>query len=134
MITRAEIELASHLQEASKMCREFATMKGFHNWNIKDSDYEKLKFLIDNHIQKLAASGEYRMIYLLKVDRKIIKNKDGVFITCSSDYFRNREAISFNHRCDDFIGFCAEMSGCNRIPFILGFLDWLEYLETSDVV
>lgn len=29
---------------------------------------------------------------------------------------------------NEWVGFCAEMSGCNRIPFLVGFVNWVDWI------
>lgn len=62
---------------------------------------------------------------------KLNKNGKLVFaeIRVKGTYFADREAITFNE--DGFIGFCGWADGYNLIPFIIGFKEWCDYLESK---
>lgn len=49
------------------------------------------------------------------------------YLTCSSDYFEGREAVSFND--DGFIGFAGWASSSNAQPILDGVAKWLESME-----
>lgn len=50
-------------------------------------------------------------------------------IRVKGTYFADREAITFNE--DGFIGFCGWADGYNLTPFIIGFKEWCDYLESK---
>lgn len=123
---RQEIIDRSHEFGASDLCRKYVG-DDFLFSAMPISNFERLSVLIQKEIDKLLADESYSMVSKLRVKDKIKKNKDGVFLRVSGSYFSDREGISFNSR-DNFIGFCGWADGCNRTPFILGFLDWVDEL------
>ena len=125
---REEILNSAHLITSNDLARKYFDQFGIDFAGLNMSDFEKLKSLIQIEIDKLLADTEYQMITKLRVKDKIKKNKQGVFLRISGNYFTDREGISFNNRNPLFIGFCTEMSGCNRIPFITGFVKWVDFL------
>jgi hypothetical protein len=75
----------------------------------------------------LLADKSYDMVGKLRMHPNIKFDKDNVYLLTDGSYFDKREAISFNLN-SKFIGFCGWASGCNRIPFIKGFVKWCDYL------
>lgn len=126
---KQEILDNSHKCNSSQLCREYID-GDFLFEKMPMSNFYKLAELIQKEIDKLGNDPTYSMIPKLKVKDKIKKNKDGVFLRISGSYFNDREGISFNFR-NNFVGFCAEMDGCNRTPFIVGFLNWIEELKND---
>lgn len=51
------------------------------------------------------------------------------FMTCKSNYFEKREAVSFNS--DGFIGFAGWASSANVEPIFQAFDTWLVYLQNK---
>jgi hypothetical protein len=126
---KQEILDSSHQKISSELCRKYAG-DDFDWSNLTLKAFELLAKLTQKEIDILSADKSYDMIPSLRVKDKIRTNKDGVFIRVSGSYFTNREAFSFNFR-DDFVGFCGEMSGCNRTPFITGFVNWIDELNND---
>lgn len=78
---------------------------------------EHLKILHSRLSEALEASDCFRGTF------KMDPLKDREYMTCSSDYFQKREAVSFNS--DGFIGFAGWSSSKNLIPIQAGVIDWL---------
>jgi hypothetical protein len=125
---RQEILDKSHENISSVLCRRYAGDD--YDWSaLPLKAFELLAKLTQKEIDILAADKSYDMIPRLRIKDKIrINKKDGVTIRVSGSYFKDREAFSFNFK-DSFIGFCGEMSGCNRTPFITGFVNWVDELN-----
>ncbi len=131
---RQEILNNSHLSSSSNLARQYFAESGIDFLCLEVDDFNKLRSFIQIEISKLEADSTYPMIKKLRVKPKIINNKDGIFLRIAGIYFTNREGISFNINYNSrplFIGFCAEMDGCNRIPFIRGFVKWVDFLKTK---
>jgi hypothetical protein len=124
---REEIISRSHESIASSLCRSYVG-DDFLFSKMPISNFERLSALIQKEIDKLLADESYSMVGRLKVKDKIKKNKDGIFLRVSGSYFSDREGVSFNYK-NNFVGFCDWADGCNRTPFILGFLNWVDELE-----
>ena len=90
-------------------------------------DYYKLSELMQEEIYRLLADKTYSMINKLSMHSKIRLEKDYVHLFVNGFYFNKREAITFDLR-NKFIGFNGWASGCNRIPFIKGFIKWCDYM------
>lgn len=79
-----------------------------------------------------------RLAYLINKRMKVGNYINGSFVvdtvtnnhftTCSSDYFKGRECVSFNR--DGFIGFAGWASTTNLQPILLGFMDWIEEMKS----
>jgi hypothetical protein len=131
----AELEQAilrtAHINASSVLAREYFKELGLNYSKIKESDLYKLREFILDSMYPLLADKTYSMIKELTMDRRIkSKFKKDLLIEselyANGSYFTRREAITFNE--DGFIGFCGWASGCNRIPFINGFIAWCNYL------
>ena len=131
-MNREEIFEKAHLNESSDMAREYFKQLGLEFKNIKLSDYYKLSEFIQDEINPLLADKSYQMIDKLRMKDKIKKDKWGFYLLTSGYYFNEREAISFyNPEANDYtinIGFCGWASGCNRIPYIKGFIKWCDWM------
>jgi hypothetical protein len=123
---REEIVERSHEFIAASLCRSYVGDDYLFS-KMPVSNFERLSVLIQKEINKLLADESYSMVSKLKVKDKIKKNKDGIFLRVSGSYFSDREAISFNSK-NNFVGFCGWADGCNRTPFILGFINWIDEL------
>jgi hypothetical protein len=120
-----EIINKSHEYCAAELCRKYIG-DDFDFSKMPFSNFKRLAELTQKEIDRLLADKTYQMIPQLKIKDKIKKNKEGIFLRISGSYFNDREGISFNFKASPIVGFCAEMSGCNRIPFIVGFLNWID--------
>lgn len=127
---KQEIIDKSHLQVATKLCRQYVG-DDFLFSKFPMIRFERLSKLIQKEIDKLLADESYSMVPKLRIKDKIQKNKDGIFLKVSGSYFSDREAISFYTR-DNFIGFCGWADGCNRTPFVIGFLNWVDELQEEN--
>jgi len=133
MVSRAEIMDNSHKEESSKLAREYFKESGIKFSDITIEDCKKLRILINEICYKLCADESYSMIKDLEVNKRIKKDKAGIYLTISGSYFKDRQAISFftpDEKLNDLdlpIGFCGWASGCNRIPIIQGFIIWCDW-------
>ena len=66
--------------------------------------------------------NDNKSIYRARPDRTLSE----AFIRMMSDYWYNREAVSFNK--DGFIGFAGWASDKNVQPVLMGFVKWCDYL------
>ena len=82
--------------------------------NVTPEQLESLRQCID---RRMAQSGNYNGTY--RMDAKSSK-----FMTCSTEQWEGREAVSFNR--DDFIGFAGWSDSNNIKPILQGVGDWLE--------
>ena len=129
-MSKEEIFEKAHLNESSDMARIYFSKLGIEFKDLKMSDYYKLSEFIQEEIYPLLADKTYSMVGKLRMNSRIRCDKDYVYLNVDGYYFDKREAISFNlHK--NFIGFCGWADGCNRIPFIKGFIKWCDYLESK---
>lgn len=133
-LTREEIMRVAHLNESSELARKYFKDLELDYSKIKESDLYKLREFMLDETYPLLADKTYSMIKELTMDRKIkVKFKRELLIEAelytNGSYFTRREAITFNE--DGFIGLCGWASGCNRIPFINGFVKWCDYLSSQ---
>lgn len=125
---REEIFETAHLNSSRDLARKYFEQSGINFADLTLEDFDKLRLFINIEIQKLLADPSYSMISKLMVKPKIKKEKSGVFLRASGNYFPDREAISFYNRGPFFIGFCVWANGCNQTPFMKGFIDWVDFL------
>jgi hypothetical protein len=118
-------------EESSEMCREYFKQLGLTlEKQFPKSYYEKLSEFIQEEIDILLADETYQMIKQLRMHNKIIYNKDGVELFTNGSYFDKREAITFVYAKErSKIYFCGWASGCNRIPYIKGFIKWCDWVK-----
>jgi len=129
---KKEIFEKAHLNESSDLCRQYFKDKGLQLDNFyPPSEYYKLSELIQKEIYPLLADKTYSMIGKLRIHPKIEFDKDYVYLFADGYYFNKREAITFDLR-NKSIWFCGWASGCNRIPFIKGFVKWCDYLKETN--
>lgn len=129
MLNKEHIFEVAFREESSEMCREYFKQLGLTLENqFPKSYYEKLSELIQYEIDILLADETYQMVKQLCMHKKIIYNKDCVELLTNGSYFKKREAITFDYY-DKFIGFCGWASGCNRIPYIKGFIKWCDWVK-----
>lgn len=132
---KEEIFEKAHLQESSELARSYFRELGLSFENITISQAYKLSEFITAEIEPLLADKEYHMVLRLCMEEKIKKNKYGIFLFTNGSYFKKREAIYFyNPKTNDrtiTIGFCGCASGCNRIPFIKGFIKWCDWMKEN---
>ena len=123
-----EILGTAHLSSSGDLARQYFKDSGIKLKDLELYDFQGLAYFINKEINILANDPEYRMIPSLIVKEKIKEDRHGVFLRCSGSYFNDREGISFWYDNKQFIGFCGELSGCNRTPFIKGFIKWINFL------
>jgi len=120
------------LTESSELARTYFKEIGLEIEKINLEHCEKLKDFISHEMYILLADESYSMVKDLRMSKKIDKNKYGIFLYVNGSYFKKRQAISieYDKKGDyKFIGFCGWASGCNRIPFIVGFVKWCDWLK-----
>ena len=133
MNLRQRILEKSHLVEVKPLVRDYYAKSGIQYSDLNLNLLDKLRTFIQDEINKLLADENYPyMIKDLRVKDKIKKDKDGFYLRIDGSYFRNREGISFYkpnlYKID--VEFCASMSGCNQIPFIVGFVNWIDFVKS----
>lgn len=134
MTSKEEIFEKSHLNESSDLCRQYFKEQGLQLDNFyPTSYYYKLSEFIQDEMYPLLADKTYHMIEQLRMHPKIKFDKDDVYLLTDGSYFNKREAITFD-LYTKFIGFCGWASGCNRIPFIKGFVKWVDWVKGLEAV
>ena len=93
---------------------------GITSDNITDKQLSLLRQCIN---LKMKDSGNYRGSY--RMNRRVSK-----FMTCRTDQWKSREAISFNR--DGFVGFCGWASSSNARPILDGGAEWLDQLNGAE--
>ena len=125
----------AHEIESSELARAYYNNYGLTFKDIQMSDYYKLSEFIQKEIDILLADKSYRMVERLRMNNKIRKDKYGVYLLTDGSYFSKREAIFFynpeNNNRDLLIGLCGWASGCNRIPYIIGFINWCDWMRDN---
>ena len=81
---------------------------------------DQLQILRNCISARMIDSGNYNGTY--RMDEKA-----SLFMTCSTEQWEGREAVSFNR--DDFIGFAGWADSNNIKPILQGVGDWLETLS-----
>lgn len=136
MITeKLKIFKKDYLEESSELSRNYFELSGLEIEKVKKMDCEKLIELIQHEMYILLADKSYSMVPDLRMHKKIKADKYGIYLFTDGSYFKKRQAISFEFSNDSnhkFIGFCGWASGCNRIPFIKGFIKWCDYMSQKN--
>jgi len=102
--------------------REVFAKSGLDYSILSHINLERLRYLINSEmVESRLFNGEYRC------DRKIHLEPKWAGLTCSSDYFEEREAVSFNR--DGFIGFAGWASSKNVQPILDGFVLWVKEMK-----
>ena len=122
----------AHFEESNDLARIYFDKSGITLKDASKEDFEELSRLIQLEMYKLLGDESYRMIKDLRMCKKILINKSGVFLYSSGSYFDKREAISFRIDSEKAVYFCCWASGCNRIPFIKGFIKWCDWMKYSN--
>lgn len=119
-----EIPARIQIQKLRDIFNEFFSYKDITLENINE-----LNRLISTECTHSKSDISLTLRKPLKKHTKILKSKGLVysFIRVDGDYFKDREAISFNE--DGFIGFAGWASEENLTPFIRAFYNWLVYLN-----
>lgn len=87
---------------------------------VENVTKEQLSILWDCIYLKMLESDNYRGTF--RMDKKV-----SLFMTCSTDQWKKREAISFNR--DGFIGMAGWADNSNIIPVLDGVECWLNQLK-----
>lgn len=127
MIQKEEIFEKAHWEESSELARTYFKECELKMEEITMEQYQKLSEFITAEIKPLLADKSYQMVQDLRMHKKIKKYKEGIHLLTDGSYFEGRQAISFYFK--DKIIFCSWASGCNRIPYIKGFVKWCDYLK-----
>ena len=98
--------------------RELIAFAGITTDNVTD---DQLVMLWHSLSARLRNSGNYNGTYAMN------KPADLMFMTCRTEQWDEREAVSFNR--DGFIGFAGWSDSKNIGPILLGVGDWLEKME-----
>lgn len=129
MVTKEQVYEKAHLNESSELARCYFKELGLQLENFyPKSYYEKLSEMIQEEMYPLLADKTYQMVRNLRMHSKIKYDKDDVYLLTDGSYFSKREAITFD-LYKRFIGFCGWASGCNRIPYIKGFIKWCDWIK-----
>lgn len=111
------LESSQYLLKNTNEARDAIAKAGITTENVTEPQLKALRGFID---ARMVESGNYHNTF--RMDRDVSK-----FMTCSTDQWTGREAVSFNQ--DGFIGFAGWSDRNNIQPFLLGVGDWL--LELS---
>ena len=93
----------------------------FAKLSIDIPSLEQLKRLRKEINEQMKASGCFRGTFRMR-------NTRDEYLGCKSDYFDNREAVSFNR--DGFVGFAGWADNENVQPILRGFQIWMATLKT----
>jgi hypothetical protein len=128
---KKQIIRSTHLKKSDDLVREYFYESELSIEMIEKEDLEKLSILIQKYIDFYLVDETYSMIKRLKIKSKIQINKEEMKLRVSGYYFNDREAITFIKSKDrnKRIYFCRELCGCNHTPFILGFIDWCDWMK-----
>ncbi|MBC1523591.1 hypothetical protein HB884_05150 [Listeria booriae] len=111
--------------------RQYFADWGLTYEKLKDYDIYLLMYFIDDEFFK--QRDKFSMSYMkLNRNPEISRGKTGLryaYLTVKSDYFDNREAISFNK--DGFIGFAGWSDKVNIQAFIKAFLRWCDFIAIN---
>ncbi|MDU0069882.1 MULTISPECIES: hypothetical protein [Bacillus] len=116
----------------SEQARIYFVDNGLKYEDVTEGDICVLTMLLNKHV-KNAIKKNKNTIDTMRMSQKI-KSKYTTkgtlkccFLFVNSDYFTQREAISFNQ--DGFIGFAGWASSDNVKPMIDAFVEWVDYLR-----
>lgn len=130
---KEDIYKMAHIEESSDSARQYFKDCGLSIKDICFEDCSMLRLFIMEEINKLLADKTYRMIPKLWMNPEIKETIAGLCIYVDSCYFIKRVAIRFSFG-SDHIYFCPWASGCNRIPFIIGFIKWCDWMVKKEGV
>jgi hypothetical protein len=122
--------------DANNKAREHFKAKGLTYENITEGDIIVLAMLLNKHVK--AANKRHEMSTdSMRMSQKIVSKykRNGTLISCylyiNSNYFTQREAISFN--TGGFIGFCGWADDRNTAPIVAAFMEWVDCLAAQEV-
>lgn len=120
----------------TQTCRDRFKDMGLTN-EIAKNNLDILVEFIKEEIEQHNAEGSGIFLSLDEkieiVSRKDMKNKtdyEEIYLTVSGEYFKNRQAISFEY--DGWIGFCGWASSANQKPFLNAFNRWLDIIKEKN--
>jgi hypothetical protein len=125
---KKEVFEKAHTKDSSELARKYFSLCSLKLKDVTKEKCEILRNFIKKEMYILLADDSYNMINDFCMDARIRKDKHGIYLYANGSYFTRREAISFYFE-EEYIGFCGWASGCNRIPFIIGFIKWCDWLE-----
>ena len=136
---REKILENSWKEMSNDLAREYFYALGLTLEDVNIKNVDILKNMMQKEISILLADETYSMIPNLQMNSKIINNKSGIFLYTDGYYFDKREAICFRYydgyphytekqKLEKEIYFCNWASGCNRIPYIKGFIEWCDWM------
>ena len=109
---------------------------GNHGYKmLKDKTLERLHNLLGAYVEEAHEAVKLSFDWVRISDQYDIKyNQDGnvteAYFYMDSDYFKGREAVSFNQ--DGFVGFAGWAADNNVTPITNAFMKWVEYLKKLD--
>lgn len=125
-MNKEDVFREAHLLVSSDMARKYFDEKGLKIEKITKKQYEELINMINREIYPLLTDKSYNMVQRLEMHKRIKRDRDCVYLLVNGSYFKKRDAITFY--ADRRIIFCSWASGCNRIPFIRGFVNWCDWM------
>ncbi len=139
-LIKSQIEGKEYLESSSELVREYFYECGLNLTMIDKEEIRGLKTFMQIEINKLLLDESYSMVKDLHINHQVTRNKSGIFIKTNGSYFEEREAISFRkypgfpnytkeQKPEKEIYFCCWASGCNRIPYLKGFVKWCDWME-----
>ena len=116
------------ITELSTTARKYFQEKGLSYENITSGDICVLVMILNKHLKIAIKENKTptKMYMSEKIDFKYKPNgtlKEG-YLYVNSQYFRQREAISFNS--DGFIGFCGWADDRNTPIIVNAFIEWCD--------
>ena len=94
--------------------------------NVSKKQLMELHDILNDKLENCGCfRGTFRM-NSLELDENI------KYMTCKSDYFDSREAVSFNR--DGFIGMAGWASSTNIQPIRLGVVEWANKIMPSQII
>ncbi len=104
--------------------REFFKDSGLDYSVLSSKNLDRLRRIVNKELQD---SGFFRGTFCCKPSFDFQRDQSYGALYCQADYFKKREAISFNR--DGFIGFSGWASTKNVQPILKGFIQWVEEHE-----
>ena len=128
---RKKIFETAHRKESSNSVRDYFSLTDIDSGELTKEQLEKLRIFINKEIYVLLVDETYSMVKKLYIPKVIKKDRYGnCTLPVDSSYFKAREGITFHK--DGFIALCGWASGCNRIPFIKGFVEWCDWIKSKE--
>lgn len=101
----------------------------FIAYPIHKDDIQKLYEICQEHLD----AGEGDMPMKMHKNYIVNTNRNGAikcaYLTVDGEYFKDREAISFNR--DGWIGFCGWADFHNSQPFLRAFIEWVQWFVSK---